>query len=565
MRSSLATALRVVLLLSCIPASNAFVILSRQSTHLALGTLLDPGSMKMVTSGVRFRGEFSDITLEGQSDTDCYIAVGDIRGFDRKLFESPQMCMNFDIFRGAEASLNLPQGVVVGIQGSQANVFSVNFYGDFDKTQISNPINLPFATFPVALSTDPFGGVYVALHETKGAVPPSASEESTELKDVVEYLKTMTYPKHSIVESPQLIKVNITSREVLWQKTLDTEEGRSTIGGIQYLPTRNLLVVVGSSYGQGSAVGAGVASQDWDGYVTIVDASTGQIDDSAAALTPLAAEHSVRITSQPGQQDFIHGVCALGDKVFLLGSTTGKIEGDISGGGFIMKIDVDTLNVLWKRQFVGQGVEAMKCTGAQDFIYVAGYVPAGVLLDDPTRKGRVSNDQDIFAALVSTETGDVQWTRQIDSRREDLLTDLVINQLGNLMVTGNAADFDAGISDLYILSLVRQTGFHDWQELSPDADPIGGETNSGNGSTLPPAIDNTGGTGTFEEIVDDEDNKTTVIVVAVVVPVVLALLVAIYAITTNRSKKQQNALAEAQEESVMTGNEPPPAPSPGVV
>jgi hypothetical protein len=521
--------------------------------------------MKMVTSGVMFRGEFSDITLEGQSDTDCYISVGDIRGFDRNLFESPQMCMNFDIFRGADASLNLPQGVVLGIQGSQANVFSVNFYGDFDKTQISDPITLPFATFPVALSTDPLGGVYVGLHETKGVVPPAASEESTELKDVVEYLQTMTHPKDSVVESPQIIKVNITSSEVLWQKTLDTEEGRSTIGGIQYLPSRNLLIVGGSSYGQGSAVGAGVSSQDWDGYVTIVDANDGKIDDSAAALTPLTAEHSVRITSQPGQQDYIHGVCALEDKVFLLGSTTGKMEGDINGGGFIMKIDVDTLNIIWKRQFVGQGVEAMKCTGAQDFIYVAGYVPAGVLLDDPTRKGRVSNDQDIFAALISAETGDVQWTRQIDSRREDLLTDLIINQLGDLMLTGNAADFDAGISDLYILSLVRQNGFHDWQELSPDADPISGDTNSGDGSTLPPATGDTDGTGTVEEIVDDEDNKTIVIVVAVVVPVVLALMVAIYAITTNRSKKQQNALAETQEESAMGGNELMPPASPGVV
>jgi hypothetical protein len=424
----------------------------------------------------------------------------------------------------------LPQAVVLGIQGSQASVLSLDFYGEYDESEISNPINLPYETYPVASATDPLGGVYVGLHATKGALVPPITEGKTELENVIDYVNKMTRPLDSVVESPQLIKLNVTSGKVVWEGTLTTVEGRSTIGGMQYIANRDVLVVVGSSNGEGSYVGAGVASNgDWDGYVTLVDASTGEVDDSAANLTHLAADHSLRIQSQPNQDDFILGVCTLEDKLFILGSTTGVIDGTESGGAFIMKVDIDTLNVIWKTQIVGDGVEATQCIGFQNVLYVGGHVPAGVTVDDPTRT-YTSDTDDVFVSYVDAGTGGIVWLRQIDSRRDDRLTGLLINQVGNAMIVGSAMDLDASVSTTFINSVLLQSGYHDWQLLPSDSDPFrfsfGDED----------AIEESSG--------NDDDNKTTVIVVAVVVPVVLLLLVAFYAIMSSKSNNNTSGLPE---------------------
>jgi hypothetical protein len=215
-------------------------------------------------------------------------------------------------------------------------------------------------------------------------------------------------------------------------------------------------------------------------------------------------------------------MCTVGDNVFIFGSTTGAVGGTESGGGFVMKINVDTLDIIWKTQIVGDGVEATQCNGFQNVLYVGGHVPAGVTVNDPTRT-YTSDTEDIFVSYVDSETGGIVWVRQIDSRRDDRLAAVLLNQLGNAMIVGNAMDLVSGTNSVFINSVLLQSGYHDWQDLPFDSDPLGFsfgdediiETSSG----------------------DDGDNKTTVIVVAVVVPVVLLFLVAFYAVMSSKKPK----------------------------
>ena len=91
------------------------------------------------------------------------------------------------------------------------------------------------------------------------------------------------------------------------------------------------------------------------------------------------------------------------------------------------------------------------------------------------------------------------------------------------MVTGSAVDYEENTSDVFIMSVFRQDGYHDWQNLPKDVDPFSSVKDiDGMIDTVP----NTGNEGG-----GDGDN-TTVIVVAVVVPVVLIILVLVYTLMT---------------------------------
>ena len=494
--------------------ADGFVVLGQHTSNYGLGSLFDEESQKMVTSGVSFKNNVVDLTLEGQTDTDCYISVGDIRGFNNRLFESPQLCLYPSIFP-RNKSPGIPQAVVTGIEGHQATLFSMDYFGDYDDTEISNPINLPYATFPVQSATDPMGGVYVALHPTGGKIIQPRQEGISELQAILDYLDTMFSASKSVVESPTIMKFNVTSGAIVWENILTTTNGRSTIAAVQYLESVNKVVVAGSSTGKGSYVGAGVSSTgDWDGYITLLDADSGFIDDTKGSETHLVADHSIRIQSQPSQDDFILGSCAQHEKIYILGKTTGKIDGDEFAGGFILKIDSDTLNILWRRQIVGMGVDATFCVADDDVVYVGGQVPAGINVDDPT-KTFVSDNQDIWIAKVEDVSGDIGWIRQIDSRREDRLSGLSINQLGNVMLNGNAMDIEEGNCEIIIMSIDRAEGFHDWQNFTKAMDPFGIiKSDTDIVISSPPK--------------EDESKKTTIIVVVVLLPVFLLLLVLAY-------------------------------------
>jgi hypothetical protein len=519
------------------PTNDAYVVLSREATSFAVDALLDPISRKLVNTGVLFRDEHAEITAFGQTDTQCIMSIGDIRGFDRNVHESPQFCVSVANFpRFSEISY----GIVAGVAGKQATLYRMEFLGEYDEAPLLDPLNLPVETFPVDLATDADGGVYVGLHDTGGALVKAGGKP---LEHVLQYIDAMTKPDLAPVVNPLAMKVNMTSGQVVWQTEFTTTEGRSIIGATIHIPSRNLLVVVGSSDGKGTAVGGDDNGDDWDGYVTKVDAENGNIDDLANNYPS-----SLRIDSQPGLDDFVYGICASEDEIFIVGSTRGVLEGDSgfdSGGAFVMKVALDTLDILWKKQIRGTGdnahlVAATKCGVRAETLYVAGEVPAGVLMEQDDARTKASDNQDVLAIAMDASNLEIIWVRQIDSRREDYLCNIMIAANGDLLVMGNGADFEKETNDVYFMSVTLLGGLHDWLGLPDDVDPIYGYI-AGVGDD-DDADDFVPGN---EDDDEDDDNKTTIIIVAVVVPVVaLFLLVAIYGVVTAKRGEQEIKTSE---------------------
>jgi len=550
-------------LLLCPEVAHAWVILSEFSTQFATQANLDPISGKLATTGVLFRTAFKDITIEGSSATNCFILVGDWNGFSRALYETPQICTQFGIFpRPAnenatqDSSVPLPQGISVGMDGHQGSVATMDFSGNSNNLKKTNPYNLPSRNFPVALSSDSEGGVYVGLHGTGGILPPPAPEdENQELTEIYNYYGLMTYPtktEHFI--SPEIVKINMKTREQIWQLELTTTQGRSTIGNVVHLTSRDLLVVAGSSNGKGTYVGAGEWSTNWNGYITLVNATTGIVN--TASETPLMSDFTLRVQSQIGKDDYILGMCALDDNIFVVGSTTGTMKADngfgssSDGGGFLMMLDVGTFNIRWTQQWYGMGVELTRCVATPTSIYVGGQVPKGISLkEDTTRKQRPSKTQDLIVAVVNATDGSIEWTRQVDSHKTDHLANVLLT--GNeLIVVGNSLDFEKGLCDIYTFSVSTADGSYDWQGLPPNADPIHGN------AALP--------TKTWQQIFDDKKHRKTVIATATVVPGVLLLLLMAYAIRS-RKKSTEHTIPEPDgiiKEQDVSEESPPAIPPP---
>jgi hypothetical protein len=505
---------------------NGFVSVSRLSSALAYSSEIDTAAQTLMTSGIDYKGDYKHLTQSGQADTDCYIAVGDVNGFDRKVFDSPAMCLDVQVLGiPTEPSPDgLPEAVVAAMAGQQPILLSLDYKGEYSDLNLRDPVKLPFNHFPAKLTTDRnLGGVYVALHNTNGLGLAPASDEDPidEFRNALDYLKSMTRPEllpGTGDYSPIIFKYDIVEQKAKWQTTLTTVNGRSAVGAIKVVLSRGKLIVVGSSNGSGTGVGANTQSGgDWDGYLTIIDLETGNMADKRNITTIINAPHSVSVFSQPGKDDFVYNVCTSDDKAFLVGSSQGKISGDEDGGGFVAKYDIDTLDILWEYQFVGKGIEATYCDVFDDLLYVGGTVVAGTVLDDPNSisNGKPSDTSDLFVARLSATTGELKWVRQIDSHRDDSMVGMVIN-LGNLvLITANGMSTNKGTSDLYVIS-VTPFGAHDWQNLQAGVDPISGATNA-----ISIDVDNNGNNNEVE-VAD------WVIPVAIGVPIAILLLFICY-------------------------------------
>jgi hypothetical protein len=513
---------------------ETFVSISRWSSALVYGGAMDMLGPKLLMSGVDFKGDFKHITQTGQADADCFLSVGSAMGFDRKLFDSPQMCLDIQVLGipNQPSPPGLPDAVVVAMAGQQPMLLTMDYTG-FSNINLLDPVKLPFEHFPAVMTSDKnLGGIYVALHPTNGLEMKAASDFDPvdELRNTRDYLQQLTHPKGisgtAGTLSPRIFKYNILDQKAEWQTTFNTEEGKSMISGMEVVLARKLLVVGGSSTGYGPAIGAGARSDgDWDGYLTILDMESGAMD-TQNTTSEINAPHSVRIFSQRGQDDMVHNLCTADDKVYVVGSTTGKIEGDKLGGGFIMKIDIDTLNVIWKKQFVGLGIEATHCAIRSDVLFVGGIVPPGIQLDNPNGNSNspATETVDIFTAMFNAVTGDMAFVRQIDSHRDDQLVEMLVNPADlSVILVVNARDFEEGTNDLAVMS-VGQQGQHDWQNLSPGIDPFGGQTGPATVEDPPSSIHQ-----------EAPPTEAWIIVVAIVVPVALLFCLVVYYFCSRRS------------------------------
>jgi hypothetical protein len=286
------------------------------------------------------------------------------------------------------------------------------------------------------------------------------------------------------------------------------------------MSVRDIVLVAGSSNGYGSALGAGYSSQDWDGFLTKVDPQTGVIDD----VDGVTARHSVRIQTQPQMDDYVHAICVLDDKVYVVGTTEGRMEGATAGGAFMIKYDIDTLQVSWKRQIPGN-VQGKHCGVSEEFVYIGGNVGKGLSIEEGVKQAYL---QDVFVSQLSSETGSISWTRQFGSHRDDSLESLVVDKAGNAVVCGNSMEHAylpsslfSPANDVFILSLDKLDGAH--QELVHDV--------------IAPK--------------KTADKPNLLVVFAVVIPVLIALILAAFECRRRLKSKSEVVTANGEDDAAL--------------
>lgn len=320
--------------------------------------------------------------------------------------------------------------------------------------------------------------------------------------------------------------------------------------GLLYAPgggtggTDDVLVMVGTTSGRGSAFGTsdGTAAEssdgtppgsDLDGFVTKVRADTGAFaggEKLDAVTGSFLNTHSERIASNPGQDEIVTGVCArplrtVGDQdrtehVYVVGGTSAKLpaippgtrDGEFESSfgktedgrkvfeAFLMKIDLDTMNVLWtvqvgavpspslpkdsgRRTAFGYGC-AVTSDGRD--VYLTGIVRDGGVATDFSATDssglpyEASGGTDVFVSSYGTADGSRKFLRQFGSEADDAPSrgngGLATDRHGNAVLSGSTRgsllrrrgrdEFRYGsnsreaAADVFVMSLERGTGRH---------------------------------------------------------------------------------------------------------
>jgi len=339
----------------------------------------------------------------------------------------------------------------------------------------------------------------------------------------------------------------------LWMEEFSPEGGEDARpSGLLYAPgggtggTDDVLVMVGTTSGRGSAFGTsdGAADaagssdgtppgSDLDGFVTKVRTDTGAFAGGErfdAVAGSFLNTHSERIASNPGQDEIVTGVCArplrtVGDQdrtehVYVVGGTSARLPaippGTRDGGfessfgktedgrkvfeAFLMKIDLDTMNVLWtvqvgavpspglpkdsgRRTAFGYGC-AVTSDGRD--VYLTGIVRDGGVATDFSATDSsglpydASGGTDVFVSSYGTADGSRRFLRQFGSGADDAPSrgngGLATDRHGNAVLSGSTRgsllrrrgrdEFRYGsgtgeaAADVFVMSLERGTGRH---------------------------------------------------------------------------------------------------------
>jgi hypothetical protein len=468
---------------------------------------------QVMVTGTAFQDDFWNMTTGVQSfagddnGVSCFVATLDVtekENHGRLIFSEPNVCtvvvaLPHNGF-GKGTAIGYDQMKGGGLQGDglQPALAGIDVFGMMLTQGLTSVVqDEKRVSYPMAAVSDTNFGLFMAVQETT-LMPPIISLEDDPLASILQLQQEVE--RGSVDWVPAIQKVHTKTGEVVWTTPIETEDGHSVVTSVAYMPSRNVVLVAGSSNGKGFAVGAGYTSQDWDGFLTKVDPETGEIDE----VEGVKANHSVRIQTQPKMDDYINAICVLDDKVYVVGTTDGTMEGFGVGGAFMIKYDIDTLQAIWKRQIPGK-VHGKVCGVSEDddVVYIGGNVAGGLSIEVGAMIAG-SGLQDVFVSQLSATDGTISWTRQFGSHRDDTLESMVVDTEGNAIVGGNSLEHAyvpsslfSPTNDIFMLSLDKLDGAH--QDLV-------------HAVIVPPKT-------------DDKKKPNLVIVFAVVIPVVLALIV----------------------------------------
>lgn len=282
------------------------------------------------------------------------------------------------------------------------------------------------------------------------------------------------------------------------------------VANLLYIPHVNaqgqredFLLMAGHTRGYGWAFGSDTPSgtDDSDGFVTKLDPNTGlEMSKSAnmdATDMTFSNTYSMRLSTQPGKSEIIHAVCVNRNdddvrSAYIVGSTTGLIDPNFTPPAnakgkdvqfaFIAKLDLDTLNIEWRKQygtFEGTDAYATGCAVTDNgAVYVGGVVTDdGVLTGDDLDIVHGVGGDDVFLIRMYEANGKVMWGRQIGTDQDERLATgggvehdgdenaiLFGTTRGSMMRmraddSPNAAPGTANPADVFVMS-VSQDGHH---------------------------------------------------------------------------------------------------------
>ena len=235
--------------------------------------------------------------------------------------------------------------------------------------------------------------------------------------------------------------------ERVWSKNIETTDFQK-LQATDMIYVNDVLLLAGSTYDFGPEFAGEertyTSNQDYDGFLIKIDPSTGEMKASNGTDEKM----KVRIQSDFEVDDIIHGICLHPAKnvtgivpfVYVVGSTANELDlsGNITGGGFIMQIDLYTMEVMWKDKIPGLNIDATDCAVTIDgqWVYVIGHA-----LNNAALHGWTSNGgDDVWIRQYGAISGQPRWEEQIGSTNDESLAKggaIVVDNDNNAIIYGN--------------------------------------------------------------------------------------------------------------------------------
>ena len=358
-------------------------------------------------------------------------------------------------------------------------------------------------------------------------------------------------------------KMDATSGILEWYTPFTGEtgfEGDIMVSDVVYLPSTRygqFVLVGGSAKASGPLLGTLYGypmrgAGDWDGFISKLDAQTGQ-----AWIPPSGRDASYRIQSLDNRNDFVTAICfQYPDTVYIIGSTDGKVASnhlDEEGGAFVIKIDIDDMQVGWRLQLEGRGVLGTACTvaeesvpGTPNLLYVGGVLPVshpGLDLEGNklTQGSRNSDDAFVVAIDVASSNGQIKWIREIQyeqgGRRHESISSLSLDSVnGHVIAIGNSYDPVTEQNDVFAVAIDGNNG--STGDLDKIVNPYKSATPSPGPSPPAPAPPK-------KSVGNDESSVPGGVLAAVVLILILLVAFAVVAVLIYiRSSKKTRAVKD---------------------
>lgn len=254
-----------------------------------------------------------------------------------------------------------------------------------------------------------------------------------------------------------------------WSREIATTEQHVEVADLVFGAGAN-LILAGSARGEDDAIPGPSDPNDTDGFVALIDPSSGQI------------VRAKRLNTQPGAMDRVEGICVdpSGAGFYAVGTTTGVVGTETNDPAsnktkavlwrFNRELDIE-----WTKQLDAisgplsthpdePGIIGRKCAVAADgsHVFVGGIVEDGAIVNEAAHRSFGKND--VWVGKFSVAHKQWAYIRQLGTSENEELVDLQIDKDGNILVMGNTEGSfmrqkpEATQTDVFVIALTRDTG-----------------------------------------------------------------------------------------------------------